>query len=73
MDKEWNPEKGMFEITEYKEIDGVKQIVKSPVPILKTEEAQNRYHKELSVNNKPSDPNWITLNSTIDLHLLTKL
>jgi len=57
MDKEWNPEKGTFEITEYKEIDGVKQIVKSPVPILKTEEAQNRYHKELSVNNKPSDPN----------------
>jgi DNA polymerase I-like protein with 3'-5' exonuclease and polymerase domains len=46
INKEWNAEKGMFEITEYKEVEGVKQIVKSPVPILKREEAENRYHKD---------------------------
>jgi DNA polymerase I-like protein with 3'-5' exonuclease and polymerase domains len=57
INKEWNPEKGMFEITEYKEIEGVKQIVKVPVPILKKEEAENRYHKDLAINGKPADPN----------------
>ena len=56
INKEWNPEKGMFEITEYKEIEGVKQIVKVPVPILKKEEAENRYHKDLAINGKPADP-----------------
>ena len=56
INKEWNPEKGIFEITEYKEIEGVKQIVKVPVPILKKEEAENRYHKDLAINGKPADP-----------------
>jgi DNA polymerase I-like protein with 3'-5' exonuclease and polymerase domains len=56
INKEWNAEKGMFEITEYKEVEGVKQIVKSPVPILKREEAENRYHKDLAINGRPQDP-----------------
>ena len=55
--KEWNPEKGTFEVTEYKEVEGVKQIVKVPVPILKREDAENRYHKELSINGRDQDPN----------------
>ena len=38
INKEWNPEKGIFEISEYKEVDGKKQIVKSSVPILKKED-----------------------------------
>jgi len=57
INKEWNPEKGMFEITEYKEVEGVKQIVKSPVPILKRQEAENRYHKDLAINGRDQDPN----------------
>jgi len=56
INKEWNAEKGMFEITEYKEVEGVKQIVKSPVPILKRDEAENRYHKDLAINGRPQDP-----------------
>jgi DNA polymerase I-like protein with 3'-5' exonuclease and polymerase domains len=57
INKEWNAEKGIFEISEYKEVDGVKQIVKSPVPILKKEEAENRYLAELTKNSQPGDPN----------------
>ena len=57
INKEWNPEKGVFEISEYKEVDGKKQIVKSSVPILKREEAENRYLAELTKNSQPGDPN----------------
>ena len=57
INKEWNPEKGIFEISEYKEVDGKKQIVKSSVPILKREEAENRYLAELTKNSQPGDPN----------------
>ena len=57
INKEWNPEKGIFEISEYKEVDGKKQIVKSSVPILKKEEAENRYLAELTKNSQPGDPN----------------
>ena len=57
INKEWNKEKGVFEISEYKELEGKMQIVKSPVPILKTMEAQNRYHADLAKNSQKSDPN----------------
>ena len=56
INKEWNPEKGMFEISDYQEINGKKQIVKIPVPILKKEEAENRYHAEKAKNRHESDP-----------------
>ena len=57
MNKEWNDEKGVFEISEYKEVDGKKQIVKSPVPILKKEEAENRYLADKVRNLEVNDPN----------------
>ena len=47
----------MFEISDYQEIDGKKQIVKIAVPILKREEAENRYHAEKAKNMYESDPN----------------
>jgi DNA polymerase-1 len=56
VNKEWNPEKGIFEISDYQEIDGKKQIVKIPVPILKRDEAENRYHAEKAKNRHESDP-----------------
>jgi len=56
INKEWNPEKGIFEISDYQEIDGKKQIVKIPVPILKRDEAENRYHAEKAKNRHESDP-----------------
>jgi len=57
MNKEWNDEKGVFEISEYKEVDGKKQIVKSPVPILKRQEAENRYLADKVRNLEVNDPN----------------
>ena len=56
INKEWNPEKGIFEISDYQEINGKKQIVKIPVPILKRHEAENRYHAEKAKNRHESDP-----------------
>ena len=56
INKEWNPEKGIFEISDYQEVDGKKQIVKIPVPILKRDEAENRYHAEKAKNRHESDP-----------------
>ena len=49
-------EKGIFEISDYQEVDGKKQIVKIPVPILKKDEAENRYHAEKAKNRHESDP-----------------
>ena len=56
INKEWNPEKGIFEISDYQEIDGKKQIVKIPVPILKRREAEDRYHAERAKNRYENDP-----------------
>ena len=56
INKEWNPERGMFEITEYKEIEGVKQIVKSSVPALKRGDAERKYHEDLAINGRDQDP-----------------
>jgi DNA polymerase I-like protein with 3'-5' exonuclease and polymerase domains len=56
INKEWNAEKGIFEISDYQEIDGKKQIVKIAVPILKREEAENRYHGDKAKNMYESDP-----------------
>jgi DNA polymerase I-like protein with 3'-5' exonuclease and polymerase domains len=57
VNKEWNAEKGVFEISEYKEVEGKKQIVKSSVPILKREEAENRYLANKVRNQEANDPN----------------
>jgi len=56
INKEWNPEKGIFEISDYQEIGGKKQIVKIPVPILKRREAEDRYHAERAKNRYENDP-----------------
>ena len=47
----------MFEISEYKEVEGKKQIVRSSVPILKREEAENRYLANKVRNQEANDPN----------------
>ena len=57
VNKEWNAEKGVFEISEYKEVEGKKQIVRSSVPILKREEAENRYLANKVRNQEVNDPN----------------
>ena len=57
VNKEWNAEKGVFEISEYKEVEGKKQIVRSSVPILKREEAENRYLANKVRNKEANDPN----------------
>jgi DNA polymerase I-like protein with 3'-5' exonuclease and polymerase domains len=57
INKEWNAEKGVFEISEYKEVEGKKQIVRSSVPILKREEAENRYLANKVRNQEANDPN----------------
>ena len=57
VNKEWNAEKGVFEISEYKEVEGKKQIVRSSVPILKREEAENRYLANKVRNQEANDPN----------------
>jgi DNA polymerase I-like protein with 3'-5' exonuclease and polymerase domains len=56
INKEWNDEKGVFEISEYKEVNGKKQIVKSPVPVLRREEAENRYLADKVRNSQENDP-----------------
>ena len=56
VNKEWNGEKGVFEISEYKEVEGKKQIVKVPVPILKRHEAENRYLANKVKNQEANDP-----------------
>ena len=64
MDKEWNSEKGMFEITEYKNIDGKDQIVKVPVPILNRADAERKYMKSYQLKlDKESDPNCVNFKS----------
>jgi DNA polymerase I-like protein with 3'-5' exonuclease and polymerase domains len=56
VNKEWNGEKGVFEVSEYKEVEGKKQIVKVPVPILKRHEAENRYLANKVKNQEANDP-----------------
>jgi DNA polymerase I-like protein with 3'-5' exonuclease and polymerase domains len=56
INKEWNDEKGVFEISEYKEVNGKKQIVKSSVPVLRREEAENRYLADKVRNSQENDP-----------------
>jgi DNA polymerase I-like protein with 3'-5' exonuclease and polymerase domains len=55
--KEWNPEKNVFEITAYEEVDGVKQIVKKVAKGLTKEEAHTQYLADRAQNLEPSDPN----------------
>ena len=63
MDKEWNGEKGIFEITEYKNIDGKDQIVKVPVPILNRADAERKYHEDRAKAGQESDPNCVNFKS----------
>ena len=63
IDKEWNGEKGIFEITEYKNIDGKDQIVKVPVPILNRADAERKYHEDRAKAGQESDPNCVNFKS----------
>jgi DNA polymerase I-like protein with 3'-5' exonuclease and polymerase domains len=55
--KEWNPEKNVFEITAYEEVDGVKQIVKKVAKGLTKEEAHTQYLADRAQNLESPDPN----------------
>jgi len=57
IDKEWDKEKGVFVYSEYEEIDGRKQIVKSPVPIMDLKQAKDHYLADRSRSLAENDPN----------------
>tara|TARA_Y100001963_G_scaffold149758_1_gene229752 strand:- start:47 stop:973 length:927 start_codon:yes stop_codon:yes gene_type:complete len=57
IDKEWDKEKGVFVYSEYEEVNGRKQIVKNPVPIMSLKEAKNHYLANRSRSLAENDPN----------------
>jgi DNA polymerase I-like protein with 3'-5' exonuclease and polymerase domains len=57
VDKEWDNEKGVFVYSEYEEVNGKKQIVKNPVPIMNLKEAENHYLANRSRSLAQNDPN----------------
>ena len=57
IDKEWDKEKGVFVYSEYEEVNGRKQIVKNPVPIMSLKEAKNHYLANRSRRLAENDPN----------------
>ena len=57
IDKEWNKEKGIFVYSEYEEVNGRKQIVKNPVPIMDLKQAKNHYLANRSRSLARNDPN----------------
>ena len=57
IDKEWDKEKGIFVYSEYEEINGKKQIVKNPVPIMDLKQAKNHYLANRSRSLARNDPN----------------
>ena len=57
IDKEWDKEKGIFVYSEYEEIDGRKQIVKNPVPIMDLKQAKDHYLANRSRSLAENDPN----------------
>ena len=56
IDKEWDKEKGIFVYSEYEEIDGRKQIVKNPVPIMDLKQAKDHYLANRSRSLAENDP-----------------
>ena len=57
VDKEWDAEKGVFVYSEYEEINGRKQIVKNPVPIMDLKKAKDHYLANRSRRLAENDPN----------------
>ena len=57
IDKEWDKEKGIFVYSEYEEIDGRKQIVINPVPIMDLKQAKDHYLANRSRSLAENDPN----------------
>ena len=57
IDKEWDKEKGIFVYSEYEEIDGRKQIVKNPVPVMNLKQAKDHYLANRSRSLAENDPN----------------
>jgi len=56
IDKEWDKEKGIFVYSEYEEINGKKQIVKNPVPIMDLKQAKDHYLANRSRSLAKNDP-----------------
>ena len=57
IDKEWDKEKGVFVYSEYEEVNGRKQIVKNPVPIMNLKQARDHYLANRSRSLAENDPN----------------
>jgi DNA polymerase I-like protein with 3'-5' exonuclease and polymerase domains len=57
IDKEWDKEKGIFVYSQYEEIDGRKQIVKTPVPVMTLKQAEDHYLANRSRSLAKNDPN----------------
>ncbi len=57
IDKEWDKEKRIFVYSEYEEINGKKQIVKNPVPIMGLKQAKDHYLANRSRSLAENDPN----------------
>ena len=57
VDKEWDAGKGMFVYSEYEEVNGRKQIVKNPVPIMDLKKAKDHYLANRSRRLAENDPN----------------
>ena len=57
IDKEWDKEKGIFVYSEYEEVNGRKQIVKNPVPIMDLKQAKDHYLANRSRSLAANDPN----------------
>ena len=57
IDKEWDKEKGIFVYSEYEEIDGRKQIVKNPIPVMNLKQAKDHYLANRSRSLAENDPN----------------
>ena len=57
IDKEWDNERRIFVYSEQEEIDGKKQIVKVPVPVMDLKRAKDHYLANRSRNLADNDPN----------------
>ena len=57
IDKEWDKEKGVFVYSEYEEVNGRKQIVKNPVPVMSLKQAKDHYLANRSRSLAENDPN----------------
>mgnify|MGYP003674991729 CR=1 FL=1 len=57
IDKEWDKERKIFVYSEEEEIDGKKQIVKNPVPVMTLKLAKDHYLANRSKRQQVNDPN----------------